>query len=176
MLEVAAAVGVALSGEQTIAYIGGLARPCRQRAGQAPRRARPGSAQARRGRRAGGIDVVREAVRDGMLQAAHDVSDGGLACALAECAIAGGVGVEVDLSALSALHGGEPEAWLFGEAPAGFVIAGSAEAVAAVADTGGGAIIGRAAGSELRIKAGEVAILTSLANADAAWNSLAERM
>ena len=43
------------------------------------------------------IARVREAVRGGGLRVAHDVSDGGLACALAECAIAGGVGLEVDL-------------------------------------------------------------------------------
>ena len=35
----------------------------------------------------------------GCLRTAHDVSDGGLACALAECAIAGGVGLQVDLGA-----------------------------------------------------------------------------
>ena len=43
---------------------------------------------------AAALAVVREAVRDGLAGAAHDVSDGGLACALAEMAIAGGVGIE----------------------------------------------------------------------------------
>ena len=56
------------------------------------------------------IVEVREAVRAGLLHTAHDVSDGGLACALAETAIAGGVGLEVDLAPLieggpSARHG-----------------------------------------------------------------------
>ena len=36
----------------------------------------------------------------GRVRSAHDVSDGGLACALAESAIAGGVGLEVDLDPL----------------------------------------------------------------------------
>ena len=36
--------------------------------------------------------IVRDAVRAGRLASAHDVSDGGLACALAECAIGGGIG------------------------------------------------------------------------------------
>ena len=36
----------------------------------------------------------REAVRSGTIHAVHDISDGGLACALAECAIAGGVGAQ----------------------------------------------------------------------------------
>ncbi len=38
------------------------------------------------------IELVRELVREGEVTAAHDVSDGGLACTLAECALAGGVG------------------------------------------------------------------------------------
>ena len=56
-----------------------------------------------------------------MLRVAHDVSDGGLAVALAEAAIAGGVGLEVDLGGLIAQAGRrpDPEAWLFGEGPAG---------------------------------------------------------
>ncbi|HEY8502636.1 MAG TPA: phosphoribosylformylglycinamidine synthase subunit PurL, partial [Solirubrobacterales bacterium] len=40
--------------------------------------------------------IVRDAVRAGRLSSAHDGSDGGLACALAECAIAGGVGCEAN--------------------------------------------------------------------------------
>jgi phosphoribosylformylglycinamidine synthase len=36
--------------------------------------------------------TVRDAVRAGKLSSAHDISDGGLACALAESAIAGGLG------------------------------------------------------------------------------------
>ena len=38
--------------------------------------------------------TVRDAVRAGRLSSAHDISDGGLACALAECAIAGGLGCQ----------------------------------------------------------------------------------
>ncbi|NLG10021.1 MAG: phosphoribosylformylglycinamidine synthase subunit PurL [Coriobacteriaceae bacterium] len=41
--------------------------------------------------------VVREAVRDGLLQSAHDCSEGGIAITLAECCIAGGIGALVDL-------------------------------------------------------------------------------
>ena len=40
--------------------------------------------------------TVREAVRAGRLASAHDVSDGGLACALAESAIGGGHGCRLD--------------------------------------------------------------------------------
>ena len=38
---------------------------------------------------------VRAAVRGGELPTAHDISEGGLACALAECCIAGGIGARV---------------------------------------------------------------------------------
>ncbi|MSU89027.1 phosphoribosylformylglycinamidine synthase subunit PurL [Rhodobacteraceae bacterium 2CG4] len=46
------------------------------------------------------------AARDaGLLRAAHDVADGGLAVAAAEMALAGGVGVTLDVSGLGALYG-----------------------------------------------------------------------
>ena len=38
---------------------------------------------------------LRDAISQGLLQSAHDVSDGGLAVALAECCIAGGIGVSL---------------------------------------------------------------------------------
>ena len=72
------------------------------------------------------IELVREAVRAGRVGAAHDVSDGGLACALAEMAIAGGVGLEADLDQLVELRGCSGETCLFGEGPGGFVLAGDA--------------------------------------------------
>ena len=39
---------------------------------------------------------LRDVISQGLLQSAHDVSDGGLAVALAECCIAGGIGATVD--------------------------------------------------------------------------------
>jgi phosphoribosylformylglycinamidine synthase subunit PurL len=41
-------------------------------------------------------NVVRALVRDGLLQSAHDCSDGGLAVALAECCIGGRIGARVE--------------------------------------------------------------------------------
>ena len=43
------------------------------------------------------IEFVRQAARAGRITAAHDVSDGGIACALAEMAITAGAGVRADL-------------------------------------------------------------------------------
>ena len=63
---------------------------------------------------AAACETVREAVRAGRLASAHDVSDGGLACAVAECAIGGEVGCRVDLQPLRE-RGCSPEEALFGE-------------------------------------------------------------
>jgi phosphoribosylformylglycinamidine synthase len=82
---------------------------------------------------------VRAVVRGGELPTAHDVSDGGLACALAECCIEGDVGARVTLDA--------GEAALFGEGPGGVIVAGPREAVEAleaarvIGEVGGDALV-----------------------------------
>ena len=80
-----------------------------------------------------GLAAVREAVRSGALASAHDVSEGGLGCALAESCAMGGVGARVDLEGLVAALGGDAEAALFGEGPGGVVVSGPLEAVARLA-------------------------------------------
>ncbi len=122
------------------------------------------------------ISQIREAVRDGMLATAHDISDGGLACALAEAAIAGGVGLEVDLGGLIAARGGSAEEWLFGEGPGRFLIAGEADKIGAVAETTGGAVIGRSAGAGLLILADGVRVECEVEACGDAWGSLPTRM
>jgi phosphoribosylformylglycinamidine synthase len=64
------------------------------------------------------IGVVRDAVRDGLVASAHDVAEGGLGVALAECCIAGSIGARVEVQDL------------FGEGPGGFVVAGDPSAIA----------------------------------------------
>jgi phosphoribosylformylglycinamidine synthase II len=49
---------------------------------------------------AAALAVIREAVRSGVVVAAHDVAEGGVAVALAEMAIAGRIGVRADMSPL----------------------------------------------------------------------------
>ncbi len=61
--------------------------------------------------------VVRELLEAGIASAVHDVSDGGLAVALTEMALAGDIGARV-----SARHDLIPEGWWFGEDQARFVI------------------------------------------------------
>src|SRR5690606_10848624 len=55
-------------------------------------------------------EFVRELIAAGLVSAVHDVSDGGLAVALAEMALAGGLGAEVEAHPDSS-----PAAWWFGE-------------------------------------------------------------
>jgi phosphoribosylformylglycinamidine (FGAM) synthase-like enzyme len=80
-------------------------------------------------------------VREERLATVHDISDGGLACALAECCIAGGLGARVQPASSG-------EADLFGEGPGGVLIAGSAETVEAVE---GARVIGVVGGDALEI-------------------------
>ncbi|HZJ28491.1 MAG TPA: AIR synthase-related protein, partial [Solirubrobacterales bacterium] len=92
-------------------------------------------------------DVVREAVRAGTVGCAVDVSEGGLATALAEQAIAAGAGCRVDLAPLIERGGCPAEGALFGEGPGGFVLAGDRAALEALAsDTVPVLMIGEVAG------------------------------
>jgi phosphoribosylformylglycinamidine synthase II len=91
-------------------------------------------------------ELVRRGARDGLLSSAHDIAEGGLAVALAECCLAGGLGAEVELG--EDLWEGIPllapaphaprspsrvpallSAALFGEGPGGFLVSASADAL-----------------------------------------------
>jgi phosphoribosylformylglycinamidine synthase subunit PurL len=65
--------------------------------------------------------AVRQAVRSGALRSAHDIAEGGVAVAVAECCIAGGIGAHVDLGELP----------LFAEGPGAFVVSGPRAAMSA---------------------------------------------
>jgi phosphoribosylformylglycinamidine synthase len=88
-------------------------------------------------------DAVRAAVRAGLLSSAHDIAEGGLAVALAECCLAGGLGAQVELGEdfweavpsvvpsprSTSPAPGQVTAALFGEAPGGFLVSGRAQAL-----------------------------------------------
>jgi phosphoribosylformylglycinamidine synthase subunit PurL len=123
------------------------------------------------------IELVRDAARSGRISAAHDISDGGLACAVAECAIAGGVGIRADLDPLVELGGGSGESALFGEGPGGFVVAGSPAALRELSVEGGRRgvrvlAVGEATGESVELAAAETEIALPLGNAESAWRSL----
>jgi phosphoribosylformylglycinamidine synthase len=126
------------------------------------------------------MEFVRGAARSGRLTAAHDVSDGGLACALAEMAVAGGVGASVDLDSLVEERGASGETAAFGEGPGGYVVAGPAADIRALVDdaaaTGVPAfLVGSAGGDSIAISAAEVELEVSVADAERAWRSLSGR-
>jgi phosphoribosylformylglycinamidine synthase len=83
-------------------------------------------------------EAVRSRVRSGAFRTAHDIAEGGVAVALVECAVAGGVGASVRLP-----RGLDP----FGEAPGrGFIVSGSRGALA------GFVVIGEVGGDTLAIE------------------------
>jgi phosphoribosylformylglycinamidine synthase len=114
--------------------------------------------------------TVRDAVRAGELSSVHDISDGGLACALAECSIGSGIGGKVDVAPLRE-RGCSPEEALFGEGAGGFLVSGAPE----VLDALGATAIGKVGGSTIEIAAGDRSFSVGLDSAESAWQSLADR-
>jgi phosphoribosylformylglycinamidine synthase II len=99
------------------------------------------------------LAIAREAVAHGWLQSAHDCSDGGMAVALAECAIAGGTGADVTLP-----DAGQVDAALFGEAPSRIVVSVADEHFAALRESAAAHgvplhALGRTGGDRLQITA-----------------------
>ena len=75
-------------------------------------------------------------IGEGLVQSAHDCSDGGLAVALAECCILGGLGLRTDESLGSQLAEGRWDTALFGEAPSRVVVSVAPAAVEEVTRRG----------------------------------------
>jgi len=93
------------------------------------------------------------AARDaGLVRAAHDVADGGLAVAAAEMALAGGLGVTVEVSGLGALFGEDQGRYL--------LAAADADAVLALAAGRGvpAAVVGRFGGTDVSLGDASVAL------------------
>jgi len=119
--------------------------------------------------------VVRDAVRAGRLASAHDISDGGLACALAESAIGSGLGCRVDLSALVD-HGLAAEQVLFGEGTGSFVLSGERNALESLGTEDVEVlVIGEVDGEAIEIVSGETQLSVTLKQAERAWRSLSEQ-
>jgi phosphoribosylformylglycinamidine synthase subunit PurL len=137
-------------------------------------------------------EAVRAAVRAGALSSAHDIAEGGLAVALAECCLAGDLGAEVALgedfweaTAPAAPGPGSVApasahvtAALFGEGSGGFVVSGAPEALRELGERAPLRVIGRVGEDVLNIVeagAGAGSMLTlTLAELAAAHASLGE--
>jgi phosphoribosylformylglycinamidine synthase len=111
---------------------------------------------------AAALDAVRDAVRSGSVTTAHDISEGGLACALAECAIPGGIGATVDL---------DGDFDVFGEGPGGALLAGPREDLEQLAEAlqpHGFRVVGETGGDRLDITAGVATLSVPVAAAQEA--------
>jgi phosphoribosylformylglycinamidine synthase subunit PurL len=118
--------------------------------------------------------AVREAVRAGALSSAHDVAEGGLAVAVAECCLAGGLGASIQLpDSLRAREASALQA-LFGEAPGGFVVSGTAQALEQLAGQVPVVVLGSVGGDELVIGAGEGCVRLALSQLRLSHAALAE--
>ena len=82
--------------------------------------------------------AVRQGIRSGALRSAHDVAEGGVAVALAECCIAGGIGARVG-------YDGE----LFAEGPGAFVVSAPRDSLARFG--GAALVLGEVGGDTLSI-------------------------
>jgi phosphoribosylformylglycinamidine synthase len=122
--------------------------------------------------------AVREAVRSGLLASAHDVAEGGLAVALAECCLAGEIGADVLLGddfweAMGPAAPGQGSSApastlltaLFGEGSGGFLVSGDRDGLRRLGEGVPLRLIGTVGGDELRI---EIAPSSDAAPASAA--------
>lgn len=114
-------------------------------------------------------DFVRAEIRAGRAKVVHDISDGGLACAAAEMAMASGVGIKL------AYNGHLPAfAWMFGEDQARYLIAAdaaTAETIRANALTAGVpvSVVGLAGGRHVSVNGTHSIDLIALKQAHENW-------
>ncbi|WP_085908774.1 phosphoribosylformylglycinamidine synthase subunit PurL [Kiloniella majae] len=114
-------------------------------------------------------DFVRSQIEGGFVESCHDLSDGGLAAAVADMAIASNMGVEI-------IKPAEVEtpttAWLFGEDQGRYLISiGDAESLLEAAEEAGvsAAIIGRTGGNDLTLPGGSTISVAELRACNEAW-------
>ena len=113
-------------------------------------------------------DFVREAIGRGWVSACHDVADGGLLVALAEMALAGGVGARIEADARA-----DPAYW-FGEDQARYVVAVGEAHLGALRDEARRAgvalsTLGVTAGKDLTAATGPIISLGELRAAHERW-------
>ena len=123
-------------------------------------------------------DLTRGLVREGLLESAHDLSDGGLAVAAAECSF-GPKRIGAALALDTELPGAVV---LFHEAPSRILVAVRPEAVGAVQQRAAAAgvpapVIGFTVADSLEIRVGETALIAApVAGLFDAWDGALERL
>ncbi len=113
-------------------------------------------------------DLVRGLIRDRIATAVHDCSDGGLAVALAEMAMASGIGATINQPG-----DGSPVATFFGEDQGRYVVTVRAEDLERVRERTGKAIfapwIGNTGGTELKLGEAAGIAIAKLSQAYETW-------
>jgi phosphoribosylformylglycinamidine synthase subunit PurL len=114
-------------------------------------------------------DFVRGLIRNRALTAAHDISDGGFAVALAEMALAGNIGASVEIDPALPTH-----AYFFGEDQARYIVTAASDKANAIlmeSQQAGVAckIIGLTGGNALTIGTGAAILLDDLRRGHEAW-------
>ncbi len=117
-----------------------------------------------------------EAIRQGLVLSCHDLSEGGLAVAAAEMAIAGGLGLKIDLTSMPAEGLLTDEGLLFSESPGRFLVEVGPERAAefeSLLRPAACRLIGRVttAGRLIFSSNGAVRISLSLPELGAAWRT-----
>jgi phosphoribosylformylglycinamidine synthase len=114
--------------------------------------------------------VVRDAVRADSVSSAHDIAEGGLLVAVAECCLAGDAGAILELEPTAE----DVSTQLFGEAPGGFVVSGERAALEALGDRSVPVrILGEVGGDVLQVAAGTTTVAATLAELRTAHGALA---
>ncbi len=108
--------------------------------------------------------AVREAVRAGTFASAHDIAEGGLAVALAECCLGGSLGARVLLD--------DDLEYLFGECSGGFIVSGNEQTFRAMSEQTTVTTIGVVEGQSLSIGSQIDLTLPELAEAHGALTEL----
>ncbi len=112
-------------------------------------------------------DLVRNLIHQGSILACHDLSDGGLAVALAEMCLAGNIGATVSLPSII-----PPHAFLFGEDQGRYLVATAAAPKVLEAATKSGVtslILGQSGGDSLKLDKLGIISVNELRQAHESW-------
>ena len=102
------------------------------------------------------------------------MSEGGLACAVAESALWGGIGVTLDLEPLMRRADVDAQTAFFGEGPAGIVVSGPREALMELsndASSVGFLALGTTGGDDIQLTAGAATIALPVEEARSVFGS-----
>ena len=126
--------------------------------------------------------LVVDAIRSGLVESAHDCSEGGLAVALAECCFDTWFGVTAEIAGVSGVSDAfQVNATLFGESASRVVVSTSSLTLQALLDASRSAgvpaaEIGSTEGDRIRLLVdGQVAVNVARAEAEALWANAIER-